>query len=154
MQLTPRDKKMLMVLGGVAGVAVLFLLYQFVLKGGGGETAAPGPTIGPTVVPTVTPSLTPRLTPPPALVVGARDPFSVPPALCTVGGGVSPSPSVSASPGAGTGGGGLLPGCPTPTPSATVSPGTSVTPSPSVSPSHTQNPNRNPNGGRHQPQGS
>ena len=156
MQLTPRDKKMLIVLGAVAGVAILFLLYQFVLKGGGGETVATGPTFGPTVAPTAQPSQTPRETPPPALIVGGRDPFSVPPALCGTSGGVSPSPTTSASPG--TTSGAALPGCATTAPTSTVSP--SVTPSGSVSPSPTQSPSggspSNPNtntGGRH-PMGS
>jgi hypothetical protein len=96
MQLTPRDKKLVMILGGVAVAA---LLYLFVLKGGGGgEIAAlTGPTgsvPSPVVTPTVSPTPTPRETLPPVVLAGARDPFSIPPGLETA----SSTPSGSVSP--------------------------------------------------------
>lgn len=95
-QLTPRDRKLLMILGGVAVVA---LLYLFVLKGGGGGgiTTFTGPTgsvPSPVVTPTASPTPTPRETLPPVVLAGARDPFSIPPGLEIAG----PSPSGSVSP--------------------------------------------------------
>ena len=104
MALTDRDKKMLMILGGVAVVAVLYLFF-FVLPGGdGGEVAEPTPTgsATPTAPPTATE--TPRPTSPPIDLVGDRDPFSIPPGLSPspTGGGVSPTstttPTTTASP--------------------------------------------------------
>ena len=97
MNLTSRDKRMLQVLGVVAGLALIYLLFTTVLGGDdGGETAAPtGPTAGapsPSVPPEGSPSPTPRETLPPVDLAGARDPFSIPPGLQTTppGGGVSP----------------------------------------------------------------
>lgn len=88
MTLTPRDKRMLQILGAVAGVAVVFLLVTRVLGGGGGdegEVALPtGPTaVVPTTAPTVSPVPEPSETLPPVVLAGARDPFSTPPELVT-----------------------------------------------------------------------
>jgi hypothetical protein len=110
MQLTPRDKRMLQVLGAVAGLAIAYFLFTTVLGGGGGETAAPpltgatgvvtGPS-GPTGVPTLSPSPTPRETLPPVVLAGARDPFSIPPALAPTSGSVAPTgPTGPGDPGA------------------------------------------------------
>ncbi len=97
MPLTPRDKRALMILGGVAAVVAVFLLL-FVLKGGGGGGEVAVPTTGPTVAPspTVSPTPTPRETLPPVVLVGGRDPFSIPPELATTpSGGVSPTTPTS-----------------------------------------------------------
>jgi hypothetical protein len=96
MTLTPRDKRMLQVLGVVAGLAIIYFLYTTLLGGDGGEDlAAPtGPTgtlTGPSSAPTVTESPTPRETLPPVDLAGARDPFSIPPALQTASGSVGPT---------------------------------------------------------------
>ncbi|HEX6331931.1 MAG TPA: hypothetical protein VF129_11695 [Actinomycetota bacterium] len=98
MTLTPRDQRMLQVLGVVAGLALIYLLFTTVLGGDdGGDFSAPtGPTAGapsPTVPPEELPSPTPRETLPPVDLAGARDPFSIPPGLQTTppGGGVSPT---------------------------------------------------------------
>ena len=87
MALTPRDKRMLQILGAVAGVAVAFFLFTNVLGGGGdeGEVAAPTGFTG--VVPptgaTATPTPEATETLPPVVLAGARDPFSTPPQLAT-----------------------------------------------------------------------
>jgi len=98
MQLTPRDKRMLQVLGVIAGLALLYFVFTTVLggDGGGGEVAAPPGNggVSPTASPTITPSPTPRETLPPVDLVGARDPFSIPPALqvtVTTSGSVGPT---------------------------------------------------------------
>lgn len=102
MTLTPRDKRMLQVLGVVGGLALIYFLYTSVLAGDGGEDlAAPtGPTGGgtaPSVAPSVSESPTPRETLPPVDLAGARDPFSIPPGLQTT------STSGSVGPTGGTG---------------------------------------------------
>ncbi len=104
MTLTPRDKRMLQVLGVVAGLAVLYFLYTTLLGGDGGEDlAAPtGPTGGttaPTTAPSVTESPTPRETLPPVDLAGARDPFSIPPGLQTAStsGSVGPTGSTGST---------------------------------------------------------
>lgn len=106
MALSPRDRRAVMILGGVAGAAIVVLVLLSVLRGGGGEEAQPTPVEpgGPTPAPTATATPTPRPTLPPMVLAGSRDPFSIPPALQTPGGGVSPPPG-------GT-------GTPTPTPTA------------------------------------
>ena len=98
MQLTPRDKRMLQVLGVIGGLALLYFVFTTVLggDGGGGEVAAPPGNggVSPTASPTITPSPTPRETLPPVDLVGARDPFSIPPALqltVTTSGSVGPT---------------------------------------------------------------
>jgi hypothetical protein len=96
--MTDRDRRALMILGGVAGVAIVFFLLTSVLGGGGGDdTAAPPPasTTGPQPAPSPTPSPTPRETLPPVYLAGDRDPFSIPPTFESPGGGVSPSASPS-----------------------------------------------------------
>ncbi|MEW6059931.1 MAG: hypothetical protein AB1551_07330 [Actinomycetota bacterium] len=124
MALSPRDRKALIILGAVAGLAVVAFVLLKVLGGGGGEEAAsPSPTAtgGPTVAPspTVSPTPTPRETLPPAPLAGARDPFSIPPVLQTASGSASPTTSGS------------------PTTSPTGSPTTSPTGSPTTSPTET-----------------
>src|SRR5688572_10746016 len=104
MQLTPRDKRMLQILGVVAGLTIAYLLFTTVLGGGGGEeVAAPtGPT-APLGTPSVTPSPTPRETLPPVVLAGTRDPFSIPPGLGVVpGGSVAPTGTTTTSPPTGT----------------------------------------------------
>jgi len=99
MALSPRDRRALIIFGGVAGVALLAFLFLNVLRGGGGEEVASPPvsTGGPTPTPTITPTPTPRETLPPVVLAGSRDPFSIPPALQTgsppPGGSVSPPPT-------------------------------------------------------------
>jgi hypothetical protein len=120
MTLTPRDKRMLQILGAVAGVAVVFLLVTKVFGGGGGSTGEiAAPVTGSTGVvvpssPTVTP--TPAQTLPPVVLAGARDPFSIPPGLAAA--------STTTTPGATgtTGGGGTIPGTTTTTTTSTYSP--------------------------------
>ncbi len=98
MTLTPRDKRMLQVLGVVAGLAVIYFLYTTLLGGDGGEDLAASPTgptgavtTGPSSAPSVTESPTPRETLPPVDLAGARDPFSIPPGLQTASGSVGPT---------------------------------------------------------------
>jgi len=105
MQLTPRDKRMLQVLGVIAGLALLYFVFTTVLggDGGGGEVAAPPGNggVSPTASPTITPSPTPRETLPPVDLVGARDPFSIPPALqvtVTTSGSVGPTGTTTTTP--------------------------------------------------------
>lgn len=98
MQITPRDKKILQIVG--IALPLLLLVYLFVLKPDGGEdlaspsgpTGITGSTGVPTESPSVTPSPTPRETLPPVSLAGSRDPFSIPPGLeLTTGGSVSPT---------------------------------------------------------------
>jgi hypothetical protein len=98
MQITPRDKKILQIVG--VALPLLLLGYLFVLKPDGGEdlaspsgsTGITGSTGVPTESPSVTPSPTPRETLPPVSLAGSRDPFSIPPGLeLTTGGSVSPT---------------------------------------------------------------
>ncbi len=97
MQLTPRDKKILQIVG--VALPLLLLAYFFVLKPDGGEdlaspsgpTGITGSTGVPTESPSVTPSPTPRETLPPVSLAGSRDPFSIPPGLESTGGSVSPT---------------------------------------------------------------
>jgi hypothetical protein len=105
MQLTPRDKRMLQVLGVIAGLALLYFVFTTVLggDGGGGEVAAPPVDggVSPTASPTISPSPTPRETLPPVDLVGARDPFSIPPALqvtVTTSGSVGPTGTTTTTP--------------------------------------------------------
>jgi len=103
MQITPRDKKILQIVG--VALPLLLLVYFFVLKPDGGEdlaspsgpTGITGSTGAPTESPSVTPSPTPRETLPPVSLAGSRDPFSIPPGLELTGGGVSPT--TTAAPG-------------------------------------------------------
>jgi hypothetical protein len=98
MQITPRDKKILQIVG--VALPLLLLVYLFVLKPDGGEdlaspsgpTGITGSTGVPTESPSVTPSPTPRETLPPVSLAGSRDPLSIPPGLeLTTGGSVSPT---------------------------------------------------------------
>jgi len=98
MQITPRDKKILQIVG--VALPLLLLVYLFVLKPDGGEdlaspsgpTGITGSTGVPSESPSVTPSPTPRETLPPVSLAGSRDPFSIPPGLeLTTGGSVSPT---------------------------------------------------------------
>jgi len=102
MQLTPRDKRILL----IAGVAVplLLIVYFLVLGPNGGEdlalpsgpTGATGTTGVPTAPPSLSPSPTPRETLPPVSLAGSRDPFSIPAGLeLSTGGSVSPTTTAS-----------------------------------------------------------
>jgi hypothetical protein len=97
--MSPRERRMLMILGGVAVVAGVFFLF---LRGGdepAEEPTAPAPTIG---APTVEPGPTvgpPKL--PPLAIFGGRDPFFplvVEPGTQTDGDGQPPSPPPNGSP--------------------------------------------------------
>jgi hypothetical protein len=110
MALSPRDKRAVTILGGIAGVALVGFLLMTVLGGGGGEEAAIPPVLGGGGGPSASPTpSTPRQTLPPVVLAGSRDPFSPPPVFASPSGGVSPSSG-------GTGGGGT--GTPTQTPTA------------------------------------
>jgi hypothetical protein len=102
MQLTPRDKWILL-MAGVA-LSLLIIVYFLVLGPDGGEDLAlpSGPTgaTGTTGVPTAPPSLstspTPRETLPPVSLAGSRDPFLIPAGLeLSTGGSVSPTTRAS-----------------------------------------------------------
>ena len=86
MQLTPRDRRMLQILGVVAGLSVAYFLFTNVLGGGGDEIAQPTGSSGvvlPTTSPTLTASPSTDETLPPVVLAGARDPFSIPAGLVT-----------------------------------------------------------------------
>jgi hypothetical protein len=107
MPLTPRDRRTLMIGGGVLGVLLVGFLLMNLLSGGGEDEAIPSlPPI--TVSPgggggTVSPSPSGGVSPIP--VFTGRDPFSIPPALASptatssvsVSGSTSVSTSVSTS---------------------------------------------------------
>jgi hypothetical protein len=102
-QLTERDKRMLIVLGVVAGLGAIYLLLK-VLGGGGGGTVA-GPT-GPIV------TGPPTATPTPSKhhhgevdISGNRDPFSIPPALVGISGATGSTGSTGATGSTGVTGG-------------------------------------------------
>lgn len=127
MPLSPRDRRTLMIGGGImAAILVAFVLFNVVVNGstGANPSFAPivsgvTPTGGPSVAPTGSGSPTVGPTLPPQQNFTGRDPFSVPPQL-------SPAPT-STSPGGGTGtgtgttppptGGGSTPPPTTPPPS-------------------------------------
>jgi hypothetical protein len=106
MALSPRDKRAVTILGGVAGLALVGFLVMNVLGGGGGEEAATPPPVtsgGPVTQPSVSPTpSTPRETLPPVVLAGVRDPFSPPPAFASPSGGVSPSAGGTSGGGTGT----------------------------------------------------
>ena len=81
MALTPRDKKVLMIGGGVVGAALVLFLVFNVLGGGGGEETAAPPALAPGELPTVAPS--PTESPSEVVNFSGRDPFSAPPALAS-----------------------------------------------------------------------
>ena len=102
MQLSPRDRRMLMILGVVVVGAAL--LYFFVLSGHKGTKSASSSGPGPvTVQPGSSPAaVTPSPGPTPILVFAGRDPFSPPPgALIGVAAPAASGPTVAP---AGTGG--------------------------------------------------
>jgi hypothetical protein len=104
MALTPRDKRMLQILGVVAGLALVFLLVTKVFGGGGGDDgslAAPTGFTGvvPVTGPTATPTPQASGTLPPVVLAGARDPFSTPPELVSAAPTDTTSTSTSTSPG-------------------------------------------------------
>src|SRR6187200_1516423 len=105
MALTPRDKRMLQILGVVAGLAVVFLLVTKVFGGGGDEGQLAAPTgftgVVPVTGPTATPTPEASGTLPPVVLAGARDPFSTPPQLATAAGATGGSGTTTA-PGGGT----------------------------------------------------
>lgn len=121
MPLSPRDRRTLMIGGGImAAILVAFILFNVVVNGstganpsfapiGSGATATGGPSVAPTG--SGSPSVGPTV--PPAQNFTGRDPFSVPPQLATA------NPSS-------TGGGG---GSTTPPTSGTTAPPTSGPPS-------------------------
>ncbi|MFB3737409.1 MAG: hypothetical protein ACE14W_00410 [Candidatus Velamenicoccus archaeovorus] len=98
MALSDRDRRALIVLGAVAGVAIIAFILLNVLGGGGGtEAGSPAPVIttSPAPSPSVSPTPTPRETLPPVVLAGSRDPFSIPPALQTT---AAPTASGSVGP--------------------------------------------------------
>ena len=108
MALTPRDKRMLQILGVVAGLAVVYFVFTGVLGGGGDEGDVAAPTGFTGVVPptgaTATPAPQATETLPPVVLAGARDPFSPPPELATaaIPTGDGTSTLTSTPPGGGT----------------------------------------------------
>lgn len=142
MALTPRDKRLLQVLGVVAGLALIFFVFTTVLGGDDdGDLATPtGPTgglTGPSVSPSATPSPTPRETLPPVDLAGARDPFSIPPGLeLSPSGSVAPTDGATSPPPDGT------TTTPPPTGTTTTPPptGTTTTPPPTGTTSPTPPP--------------
>ncbi|HZP89720.1 MAG TPA: hypothetical protein VFC04_01845 [Actinomycetota bacterium] len=122
MALSPRDRRALIILGVVAGLAIVAFVLIKVLGGGGGTTEAASPSPVATGSPSAAPSPgesptpTPRETLPPVVLAGARDPFSIPPILQTA----------------------------TPTPSGSVSPTSAPSGSPSTSPPPTGSPSPSP----------
>jgi len=90
MPITERDRRTL-IIGGctLAGMLVLFLIYNLISGGGGGGTVAlppvPNPSVGgtPSLVPGSPsgPTTTPSVSIPPIENFSGRDPFSLPPAL-------------------------------------------------------------------------
>ncbi|MEX0756184.1 MAG: hypothetical protein WEA54_02625 [Actinomycetota bacterium] len=94
MAMTERDRRALIILGVIAGIAVAFFLVTQVLGGGDEETAAPTPAPvpasgAPEPEPT-TASPTPTKSPKEVVNFSGRDPFSTPPEL-------APSPTVTAT---------------------------------------------------------
>lgn len=91
MALTPRDKRVLMILGAAAVVALIYV-FVFVLGGGEERQRAAPPTGGTTATPSPEPTATPtpRDASAPVLTFTGRDPFSPPAAFV--------SPSAEASP--------------------------------------------------------
>ncbi|MGH2636104.1 MAG: hypothetical protein ACRDHU_08170, partial [Actinomycetota bacterium] len=138
MTLTPRDKRMLQVLGVVAGLALAYFLFTTVLGGDdGGEVAAPTGSTGGVTTPTVSPSVsvspTPRETLPPVDLAGARDPFSIPPGLSTgtPSGSVAPTDTSTTTPPTST----ITPPTSTTTPpTSTTTPPTTTTSPPPTNP--------------------
>ena len=140
MQLTPRDKRILL----IAGVAVplLLIVYILVLGPNGGEdlalpsgpTGATGTTGVPTAPPSLSPSPTPRETLPPVSLAGSRDPFSIPAGL-ELSTGCSVSPTTTASFGGTTTAATTIPTTvtttvPTTIPTVPTTTGTTTTPPP------------------------
>jgi hypothetical protein len=114
MALSPRDRRILLILGPI--VVVLLGIYLLFLRGGGEEEAPP--VVQPPITQSPTPTVSPTETLPPILVFTGRDPFKAP----------------IASPGATTT---IPPGGTTTTPPG----GTTTTgPAPSVSPAGTPSP--------------
>ncbi len=91
MPLSPRDRRALVILGAVAGAALLLFLVARVLPGGE-EAAAPPARSTPTVSPTASPA--PGRSPAPVLEFSGRDPFATPAVFVTA----SPSPTGTPSP--------------------------------------------------------
>lgn len=121
MPLTPRDRRTLMIGGGVLGVLLVGFLMMNLLSGGGGDEAIPSLppiTVDPGAGPggEVSPSPSGGVSPIP--VFTGRDPFSIPPALSPT---LAPT---TTSPGATT------TGSPGPTTSGSPSPTTSGSPGP------------------------
>jgi hypothetical protein len=105
MQLSPRDRRMLMILGVVVVGAAL--LYFFVLSGHKGTKSASSSGPAPiTVQPGSSPAVTPSPGPTPILVFAGRDPFAAPPgALIGVASPAASGPTVAPA-----GSGGSTPG--------------------------------------------
>jgi hypothetical protein len=101
MELSQRDRRLVIILGIVAAVLVVILAVSL-LGGGGGQPTTIGPPTGgglPTTAPSGTPTPTPSATG--VKQVNGRDPFSVPAVLCTLGSASpssAPAPSTSGSP--------------------------------------------------------
>jgi hypothetical protein len=126
---------MLIVLGVVAGLAVVYLLLK-VLGGGGGTVAgSTGPIV--TGPPTATPTPSPHHGGPPVDISGNRDPFSVPPDLVGIASGATGATGTTGGTTGATGGTG------SPSPTISSSPTTTPSTSPSSSPSPSPNPSPN-----------
>jgi hypothetical protein len=94
MALSERDRRTLLIGGGIAGALVLVFLLMNLL-GGGGEEAGPPPTGGGTLPTTASP--TPSVSRSVVLTFSGRDPFAVPAIFASMSASVSPSGTSSPS---------------------------------------------------------
>lgn len=126
MQISERDRRMLMILGAVAVAAVL--LFVFVLHHGSGSPAASNTNAATVTTPTTSGASVPALAPSPkaqtptVLVFSGRDPFKALVDTTTVATSTSTSTSGSGTTGSGTSG-----VTPAPSPSSGPTDGSSVT---------------------------
>ena len=105
MPLTPRDKRTLMIGGGVLGVLLVGFLVMNLLAGGGGGDEVPNlPDItldpGGAVPGQISPSSTVGVSPIPVFI--GRDPFSIPPGLTTAPPTTTPPGGTTTTPPGGT----------------------------------------------------
>lgn len=105
MPLTPRDKRTLMIGGGVLGVLLVGFLVMNLLAGGGGDDTIPtlpDITLGPDGNGPGPVSTSPSTGVSPIPVFTGRDPFSIPPGLTTAPPTTAPPDGTSTTPPGGT----------------------------------------------------
>jgi hypothetical protein len=95
MALSERDRRTLLIGGGIAGALVLVFLLMNLLGGGGEEAAPPIPTGGGTLPATESP--TPSVSRSVVLAFSGRDPFAVPGIFASMSASVTPSDTSSPS---------------------------------------------------------